>query len=160
MAKYDWSKIDNAYEMGVDVDTICLKYKVAKKTLQNRIYSKKLELKEGNLNEATAEFGQVLGKFSGIAQNDKILSEIASQKVVTLLEDNEIISNNRKLSKAFQSLLGQGIKNGMFKTPSDIKSGVSSLRDLESIANPSNQPQVAIQNNQTNAIKISIDEWI
>lgn len=146
MAKYNWVEIENAYQMGVDVDTICTKYKVARKTLQNRIYSKKLELKSGNLNEATEEFGQVLGKFSGIAQTDKILEEIVTEKLNTIVEDNELIGNNRKLTKAFQGLIGQGMKNGMYKTASDIKAGVSAIKDIESIANPNVNTAVQVNN--------------
>lgn len=154
MAKYNWEEIENAYQMGVDVDTICKKYKVTKKTLQNRIYSKKLELKSGNLNEATAEFGQVLGKFSGIAQTDKILEEIVTEKLNTIVEDNELIGNNRKLSKAFQGLIGQGMKSGMYKTASDIKAGVSAIKDIESIANPTTK-DTNIQINDNKVI-----EWV
>lgn len=149
MAKYDWEKIENAYQLGVDVDTICLKYKVAKKTLQNRIYDKKLTIKSGNINEASAEFGQALGKFSAIAQNDDNLKDIVESRIKTIAEDNGLMGNNRKIAKMLQSVI---VANRNSINLQNIKNVSGTLKDIESIANPqASKQEINIQN--TNAMQ-------
>jgi hypothetical protein len=160
MAKYNWELIENAYINGVEVDVICKEYYVTKKTLQNRIYSKKLEVKLGNINTTISEVGQHLGNISGIAQNDPILEKIIEQKIDTMAEDNKLIGGNRKLLGAFQSLIGKGIREGMYKTAQDINMGVSAVKNIEAVTNPTTKPDVAIQNNnqQTPQIVINVAE--
>jgi len=153
VAKYDWDKIENAYVNGVDINTISKEYKVTKKTLQNRIYSKKLEVKLGNINTTVEAVGQHLGNISGIAQNDPILERIIEQKIDTMAEDNKLIGGNRKLLGAFQSLIGKGIREGKYISPQDITMGVNAVKAIESVANPSTSNtsvQIANQNQQNN----------
>ena len=146
MAKYDWEAIENAYKKGVDVTTICNKYKVARKTLQNRIYDKKWKVEQGNINEAMSEFGQNLGKLSGIAQNDKILEDIVVERIQTIMEDNELTANNRKLLKLAQSIL---IKNKEKFDHTNIRNLTGAVKDIESVSNPT--PKSVVNNNNTNA---------
>ena len=42
--KYDWPSIKSAYEDGITVNEIALKYRIAKKTLQNKISEEKWEI--------------------------------------------------------------------------------------------------------------------
>jgi len=163
MAKYDWDKIENAYINGVEVNIICKEYGVTKKTLQNRIYSKKLVVKPGNINTTITEVGQHLGNISGIAQNDPILEKIVEQKLDTMAEDNKLIGGNRKLLVAFQSLIGKGIREGIYNSPQDISMGVNSIKAIESVSNPqTNKTEInntnAQQNVENKNIKIMIDE--
>ena len=149
--KHDWEAIENAFEMGVDVDTISLKYKVAKKTLQNRIYSKKLKVKKGNINEVTTELGQSLGQLSGIGIDDPILDGIVADKISTVLEDNDLIMNNRKLAKLAQQILYEHRKEFDSKT---IRNLTGAIKDIESIANPQQSSDTNIETNVVTGIRL------
>ena len=158
--KYNWTSIEKAYIQGANIEDICKKYKIAKKTLQNKIYEFKWEIK-GNIDADVNEFKAVLGKVTETALNNPETTDIYIQKLITIVEDNEIIGNNRKLTKAFQGLIGKGLREGMYKTAQDIKSGVSSLKDIEAIANPqANKQEINIQN--TNALQnnnLTLDDF-
>ncbi|MEA3330625.1 MAG: hypothetical protein U9Q29_02905 [Campylobacterota bacterium] len=134
-SKYDWDSVKKAYEDGISQEVISKKYGVAKKTLANKVSSGKWEVM-GGLNTHIDEFRDSLDNISRNTQNDPIKQEIAIDKIGTILEDNDLISNDRKLLKAFQGLIGRGIKDGIYETSQDIKAGVSSVKDIESIANP------------------------
>ncbi len=156
--KYNWKEIKSAYVDGIDVNAIVKKYKVSKKTLANKISAEKWEI-IGELNAHINGFKDSLEKISHNTLNDPIKQEIALEKIETILEDNELIGNNRKLLKSFQSLISRGIKAGVFAQAKDIKSGVSALRDIEAISNPQTS-QVNIQNNNANMLKQDIKiEW-
>ena len=156
--KYNWEAIKKAYEDGIDKPTISRKYKVSKKTLANKIGSEKWKVM-GGLDTDIAEFKDSLSRISQNTQNDPIKQEIALDKIETILEDNELIGNNRKLLKAFQGLVGRNIKDGAYKTPQDIKAGVSSIKDIEAVARPQNN-QISVQNNNANILKQDIKiQW-
>lgn len=146
-SKYDWDSIKQAFEDGIERDVISRKYKVSRKTLDNKIALEKWEV-SGELNSHVEAFRDSLGEISRNIENDPIKAEIVHEKITTILEDNAIIANNRKLATAFQRLIGQGIKAGQYKTPQDIKAGVGAVRDIEAIANP--QASKIEVNNQNN----------
>jgi len=150
--KYDWDKIKNAYEDGISQDVISKKYGVAKKTLANKISANQWEVM-GGLSTHIDEFKDSLEKISHNTHNDPIKQEIAIEKIGTILEDNDLISNDRKLLKAFQSLIGRGIKDGIYGTAQDIKAGVSSIKDIESIANPQANQKIDISQSQAQQVQ-------
>lgn len=157
-AKYNWKAIEKAYSEGVEVKEICKYYNITKKTLQNKIYEKKWII-TGNIESDINEFKAVLGKVTEKAQNNPETKEIYIDKIVTVLEDNNLISNNRKLLKAVQGIIGAEItkKNVNAK---NIKNITGAIRDIESIANPQ-ASKLEINNNnmvQNNTTK-SINEF-
>ncbi len=157
--KYNWSEIKKAYSDGIDTNTISKKYKVAKKTLQNKISAEKWEV-IGGLNTHIEEFKDSLERISHNTQNDPIKQEIALERIETILEDNELIGNNRKLLKAFQGLIGRGIKEGIYAEAKDIKAGVSALRDIEAISNPQASKTDVTVNTQVNSTNnLSIEDF-
>ena len=153
-SKYNWQSIKEAYEKGFSKDEIIKKFKLTKAILTNRINVEKwvvlcdVNVHVDELNATSHKIAQ------NYAQNPDI-AEMFEDKISTLSEDNELIGNNRKLAKAFQGLIGQGIRGNVYRTASDIKAGVSSIKDIESIANPSTAAQVAIQNN--NIVEVEIE---
>lgn len=146
--KYNWAEIKEAYNNGIGKQVISKKYNVALKTLSNKISLEKWEVM-GGLNTHIDEFKDTLDKISHNTQNDPIMKEIVMEKLTTILEDNELIGNNRKLLKAFQGLVGRGIKDGTYTTAKDIKAGVGTIRDIESVSNPI-RGSLNIQNNNSN----------
>ena len=157
--KYNWNEIKSAYCDGIDINTIVKKYKVAKKTLANKISAEKWEI-IGGLNTHINEFKESLERISHNTHNDPIKQEIALSKIETILEDNELIGNNRKLLKAFQGLVGRGIKEGLYTKPQDIKAGVSTIRDIEAVSNPqASKTDVTVNTQVNNTSNLSIEDF-
>ena len=154
-SKYNWEAIQKSYEDGFDINKLCDMYSIEKKTIQNRISSEKWEV-TGNINTDINEFKDSLGKIAGyVSQNDEIKNNEIVLRVNTILEDNELITNNRKILKAFQGKIIAGLKNGAYEKPNEIKAGTSALKDIEAIANPqANKQEINIQN--TNAQQMNI----
>lgn len=144
----NWELVEKAYKNGLNIDDICKNYKLAKKTLQNKIYANKWEVNQGNVNDDINEFKAVLGKVTSHAQDMPEMANIIESKILTVLEDNKLISRNRTLLSSFQVLISNGMRSGVYKTAQDIKAGVSSIADIEKVANPS--PNTLIQNNNAN----------
>jgi hypothetical protein len=134
-SKYNWDKIQEAYESGIDIETICTTFSVNKKTLQNKISAGKWEVL-GSYNADMEGFKEASGKVSGYFGNSPEMDEIVAGKVQTILEDNELIENNRKILKALQREMAMGIKEGKYKTPQAVNAGASAVRNIEAVANP------------------------
>ena len=154
-SKYNWEAIQKSYEDGFAVDKLCDMYSIKKKTIQNRISSQKWQV-TGNINSDINELKDSLGKITGyVSQNDEIKNNEIILRVNTILEDNELTINNRKILKAFQGKIIAGLKNGAYEKPNEIKAGTSALKDIEAIANPqANKQEINIQN--TNAVQNNI----
>ena len=149
-SKYNWEAIQKSYEDGFDINKLCDMYSIEKKTIQNRISREKWEV-TGNINTDINEFKDSLGKIVGyVSQNDEIKNNEIILRVNTILEDNELITNNRKILKAFQGKIIAGLKNGAYNKPNEIKAGTSALKDIEAIANPQTNKQEINVNTQTN----------
>ena len=158
----NWELVEKAYKNGLNIDDICKNYKLAKKTLQNKIYANKWEVNQGNVNDDINEFKAVLGKVTSHAQDMPEMANIIESKILTVLEDNKLISRNRTLLSSFQALISNGMRSGVYKTAQDIKAGVSSIADIERVANP-NISQSAVQVNNANVqenktIQIMLEE--
>ena len=160
-SKYNWESIQKSYEDGFTVNKLCDMYNIEKKTIQNRISSQKWEV-TGNINTDINEFKDSLGKISGyVSQNDEIKNNEIILRVNTILEDNELTTNNRKILKAFQGKIIAGLKNGAYEKPNEIKAGTSALKDIEAIANPqANKQEINIQNTNAQQTNIkSLDDF-
>jgi hypothetical protein len=145
-SKYNWEAIKEAYEGGLDVKDISNKFNLEVKKINERAKLKKWIVKD-LINNDINEFKTTIKKTveNGIKHQD--VEEMFYDKINTIIEDNEIIGNNRKLAKAFQGLILSGVRSKtMFKTAQDIKSGVSSLKDIESMSNPSVSNKVEFNN--------------
>jgi len=157
-SKYNWDAIKEAYEGGLDIEDIIKKFRITKKILNNRIHLKEWIVK-GYIEADIKGFSASLGT---LAQNGTKHPEIADmivEKLNTTLQDNELISNNRKLAKLLQSVVIREKDNINLKNIKNV-SGV--LRDIEAIANPTVNNKVEINNSNQQAtiptINISIDE--
>lgn len=153
-SKYNWEVIKEAYEKGFDKDEICNKFNIPKAILTNKINTDKWVIKF----DVKSDIDEINATSSRIAQNytqNPIISEMFETKISTLTADNKLIGNNRQLLTAFQGLISQGIRGETYKTASDIKAGVSAVKDIESIANPQNSKiEVNTQNNQLTNLSI------
>ena len=150
---YDWESIEKAYEQGAEVNDICKKYKVSKKTLQNKISEKKWQVK-GTLNSQINEFREVTGRVLKEIGNNPETEDINTEKVLTILEDNALMTNNRKLLKAIQGIIGSEIRNNKINA-SNVKAITGAIRDIEYVANP--KPETLIQNTNAQQNNIAID---
>ena len=158
--KYNWNVIREAYEKGFTKDEIIIKFKTTRKLLNNKINVEKWEVKSlvmDDINEFKAKSELLSLKYN----NEPLIAEMLEAKVNTQIADNELIGNNRKLLKSFQSLIVSGIRNkDVYKTASDIRAGVGSIKDIEAVANPQSSKTDVILNNQTNIQQNNISiEW-
>ena len=158
-SKYDWEAIREAYEGGFDRDEICRKYRITPKILSNKINGEKWEIK-GNIKADIEGFNEQVHKTSQNLQNlHQTNQELFIEKVNTQQEDNELMQGTRKISKLLLSIIAQNRNEINLK---NIKTVSSTLRDIESIANP--KPEAVInnanmqQNNTPTQINIMRDD--
>ena len=131
-SKYNWEAIQVAFEGGFTKDEICSKFKVAKATLTNKI-NKDLWIVK---SDVTADIEGIGAKLNAVAQNYTKHPEIEDMfiaRINTIEEDNEIMSNNRKIAKMLQSVI---VKQRNDIDLTNIKAVSGTLKDIESIANP------------------------
>lgn len=149
ISSHIWREAKKDFEMGMSQAYIRKKYDLNPGALGNKIKRDGWRLSQEQTAILT-EFKEASEKISESFHNaNEVQRKEMSDRVVTALEDNELIGNNRKLLKAFQGLIGRGIKNGIYSEAKDIKAGVSAIRDIEAISNPQTS-QVNIQNNNQN----------
>nr|DAI27564.1 MAG TPA: SatD family (SatD) [Caudoviricetes sp.] len=150
---YVWDEIKADFEAGMSQAELRKKYNISAGTLGSKIkragwvlsHEQKAALTE--FQEASAK---VCESFRNANETQK--KEMIEQVNITL-ENNAIISNNRKIAKAFQSLIVRGISDKRYATPTEIKQGTSALKDLEAIANPqSSKIEITNTNAQQNQI--------
>lgn len=152
---YKWDEIKADFEAGMTQAELRKKYNISAGTLGSKIkragwvlsHEQKAVLTE--FQEASAK---VCESFRNATETQK--KEMIEQ-VNIALENNAIISNNRKIAKAFQSLIVRGISDKRYATPTEIKQGTSALKDLEAIANPQSSK---IEINNTNAQQTEVTE--
>lgn len=143
-SKYNWEAVKEAYEGGIDIEAIVKGHKVPRKLLTNKIRDNKWVIKghlkadvEGFYAE-THKMAQNVEKLHPINQN------IIIEKLNTLEQDNQLVSNNRKIAKMLQGIIVQNRNN---ITLSNIKNVSGVIKDIESIANPQSSK---IELNNTN----------
>lgn len=150
---YDWSMLQQAYENGISKDEICSKYKIPKNILTNKI-NKDRWIVKCDINSEINEFSAKLNAITQNSKDNKIMQEVIADKLNTQLQDNEIIKNNRDLALLLQKKIVDNKEEINLK---NIKTVSSTLRDLESIANP--KPDIQIDNSKTE-IKVLQVEFI
>ena len=112
----------------------------------------------GTLNADINEFKEVLGRVTQNAQNNPETKEIYIEKIVTILEDNKLIQNNRKLLVAVQSIIGQELRSNKINA-SNVKSITGAILDIEKVANPqASKQEINIQNTNAQQNNITV-EW-
>lgn len=137
--------------MGMSQADIRQKYNVGAGALGNKIKRDGWRLSQPQTT-ALSEFKEASVKISESFHNaNEIQKKEMVDRVQTILEDNYLIQNNRKIAKMFQEQMVDAVKNGEYSNPKSIKAGTSALRDIESIANPQpSKTEVNVQNNTVN----------
>ena len=152
---YKWDEIKADYEAGMSQAELRKKYNISAGTLGSKIKRAGWVLsheQKAVLTEFQEASEKVCESFRNATETQK--KEMIEQ-VNIALENNAIISNNRKIAKAFQSLMVRGISEKRYATPTEIKQGTSALKDLEAIANPQSNK---IEINNTNAQQTDVTE--
>ena len=154
-SKYNWEAIQEAYESGFDRDEICKKYHITPKILSNRINKEEWSVKGSVKADVIGLSEQVHKTAQNITKLHPKNQELASEVFSTRTEDEELMTNNRKISKLLQSVI---IQNRNSITLQNIKNVSSTLKDIESIANPqASKIEVNNTNAQQNNIVIEIE---
>lgn len=153
--KYDWEEIQKAYEVGLPVDKIVRKYNVTKKTLQNKISEKKWEV-SGSIKATLTEFGESIGKVSGIIEDNPDKAEIIAEEADELAKDLELIRNSAKF------FLGKAVTKAKDPkaTMDDIYKGSKVVTEtgmnLGVISRHANS-QVVVNNQNNNQVNATIE---
>ena len=157
MANYSprfWNEVKEDFEAGMSQVDLRKKYGLSPSTLGTKIKRDGWRLSHDQ-TALLSEFKENSAKISESFRNaNEMQRKEMVERVQTILEDNEIIQNNRKLLKAFQGKILNGLKDGMYEKPQDIKSGTSALKDIESIANP--KPEAVVNNTNQNIAGVKI----
>lgn len=149
-SKREWEEIRADFESGMSQAEIRKKYNLSPSTLGSKIKRDGWRLSHEHISALSA-FKEASAKISeSFSQANEMQKKEMVERVQTILEDNELIINNRKILKAFQGKIIAGLKNGAYEKPNEIKAGTSALKDIEAIVNPqANKQEINIQN--TNA---------
>lgn len=95
-SKYNWKEIQQAYECGKTVDELSNKYKVTKKTLQNKI-SKELWEVMGNVKADIQGVSDSLGKITGTLSQNPLKAHIIAEDVLESINELADKLDARKL---------------------------------------------------------------
>lgn len=149
-SKREWEEIRADFERGMSQAEIRKKYNLSPSTLGSKIKRDGWRLSHKQIS-ALSDFKEASAKISeSFTSATEMQKKELIERVETILEDNELIQNNRKILKAFQAKIIAGLKAGAYDRPQDIKAGTSAIKDIETIANPQASKQdINIQN--TNA---------
>ena len=160
ISSHIWREAKKDFENGMSQADIRKKYDLNPGALGNKIKRDGWRLSQEQTAILT-EFKEASEKISESFHNaNEVQRKEMSEMVVTALEDNELIGNNRKLLKAFQGLVGRGIKEGLYTKPQDIKAGVSTIRDIEAVSNPqANKTDVTVNTQINNTNNLSIEDF-
>ena len=147
-SKYNWEAIEIAYEGGLDNNSIVKRFGITKKQLTNKAALKGWVIK-GYIKSDIEGISASLGSLNEISTKHPELESLIVAKIDTTMQDNELIENNRKLSKLAQGII---IKHKDNFDHSNIKNLTGALKDIESIANPQASKTDILINN-TNAMQ-------
>lgn len=142
-SKYNWEAIKEGFEKGLSAEDLSKKFKATIKHINDKARMDKWQV-NSYINNDISEFIATSQKLANNSNHDEI-NDIIVDKINTQILDNELISNNRKLAKMIQGVI---IKERQKINIGNIKQVSSTLKDIESMANPS--PNTLIQNNNAN----------
>ena len=131
-AKYNWEAIEIAYEGGLDSDSIVKRFKITKKQLSNKAALKGWVIK-GYIKSDIEGISASLGKLTNICTKHPDLESVIITKIDTVVEDNALMENNRKLAKMAQGII---IKNKDNFNHTNIRNLTGAIKDIENVANP------------------------
>ena len=151
LTTYLWGEIKKDFELGMSQADIRKKYDVGAGTLGNKIKRDGWRLSQAQ-NEALSEFKEATVKisesFHGANESQK---KEMTERVITIIEDNELVGNNRKIAKMLQGII---VSNRQSINLNNMRNVSGVMKDIESIANPQSNKQeinvnatAAVQNN-------------
>ena len=152
-SKREWEEIRADFEKGMSQADLRKKYDISPSTLGSKIVREGWRLSQEQ-HAILSEFKEASAKISESYENaTQMQKEEFAMRVETILEDNKLIQNNRKLLVAVQGIIGQEIRNNKINA-SNVKSITGAILDIEKVANPqANKQEINIQN--TNATQVN-----
>ena len=159
-SKREWEEIRADFEKGISQADLRKKYDLSPSTLGTKIKRDGWRLSHeqhavlSNFKEASAKISE---SFENATQMQK---EELAIRIETILEDNKLIQNNRKLLVAVQSIIGQELRSNKINA-SNVKSITGAILDIEKVANPqASKQEINIQNTNAQQTNIkSLDDF-
>jgi len=150
-SKYNWEAIKEAYEGGFEKEDIVKKHKVPRKLLSNKIRDDQWTVK-GHISDEISEFYANTHKTTqNISKLHPENQEMVINKINTMQQDNELMEGTRKISKLLLSVIAQNRNEITLK---NIKQVSSTLKDIESIANPHPTQDTNVNTNIVTGIRL------
>ena len=134
------------------------KYDLSPSTLGSKIAREGWRLSQEQ-HAILSEFKEASAKVSESYKNaTQMQKEEFAIRAETILEDNKLIQNNRKLLDAVQSIIGQELRSNKINA-SNVKSITGAILDIEKVANPqASKQEINIQNTNAQQNNITV-EW-
>ena len=151
-SKYNWEAIKESYEGGLPVHDISDKFHIEVKKINEKAKLKKWVIKDRlktDIQEFETSFKTVVQNSFEHKETEEIFNKIVVEKIDTILEDNKLIGNNRKLASMAQGIL---LSNKENFNHTNIRNLTGAIKDIESVANPPKPNQVNVQQNTNVAV--------
>ena len=150
LSSHQWAEIKKDFEGGMSQADIRKKHGIGAGTLGNKIKRDGWRLSQEQTT-VLSEFKDASVKISESFHNanDTQKKEMV-ERIETILQDNEIIENNRKLLKMAQGIL---VKNRDNFDYTNIRNLTGAVKDMESVSNPQSnkiENNINMQQNNTN----------
>lgn len=148
ISKRQWEEIRSDFEKGMTQAELRKKYDLSPSTLGTKIKRDGWRLSHDQ-TATISEFKEVSAKISeSYANANATQQEEIVSRVNTILEDNQIVQNNRKLMKMAQNIL---VANKDKFNHQNIRNLTGAIKDMEQVSNPRPDVQVNTQvNTQVN----------
>ena len=155
ISSHTWNEIKKDFESGMSQADIRKKHGVKTGALGNKIKRDGWRLSQEQ-RTAMSEFQEASVKMSESFHNaNTIQKKEMEDEFTTILEDNDLIQNNRKLLKMAQGVL---VKNKDKFDHTNVKNLTGAIKDIESVANPQASRADVIVNNQVTHNILTIDD--
>ena len=146
-----WRAAQEDFESGMIQADICRKHDIKSGALGNKIKRAGWRLTQDQ-RTILSEFKDASVK---VSETFTTASEIQKEEIVieftTILEDNELITNNRKLAKMAQGIL---VKHKDDFNHTNVRNLTGAIKDIENVANPQASQKVEVNTQQNNTQKV------
>ena len=125
--KYDWEVIEADYKSGMDLDKLCLKNGIEKRTLQNKVYAMKWEV-NSEANAIIKELSEVSCKLGALKETNPELIEAVYDRIKT---ESEFDISSGSLALKIMKRLHNVVDSGKAYEKLNVGAGIQQLEPVE-----------------------------
>lgn len=147
---YVWEAVRIDFERGMSQADIRKKHGVGVGALGNKIKRNGWRLSQeqtATLSDFKTASGNLCESFHNA---NKMQKNEMTERIMTIMEDNELIQNNRRIAKMLQGVISTNKEN---ITLANIRNVSGTIRDIETIANPQAKQEINVNTNATAGVQ-------